>query len=47
MMVDKLLLMSLCSSAAMKPGEVVKRFSDEDKEIIKELTSEDFNRRVK
>ena len=30
-----------------KPGDLVKKLSDEEREILKTVTSEDFNHRIK
>ena len=48
LLVEKLFM--LCSgffSFPKKPGVVIERLSKEDREITKELTSKDFNHRVK
>jgi hypothetical protein len=45
--VTRLVTAAICSSAPLKPGTVIKQMSESERKIVKELKSEDFNRRVK
>ena len=44
--IEKLLMMIVLSPAQNKPGELIKKLTDTEREVLKECTAEDFNHRL-
>lgn len=46
-LVDKLIIMTIVGSMGIKePGYIIKRLNKEDRELVKQLKSNDFNHRL-